>query len=251
VQIDPEDLKRHYALLSDEALLDIDPSDLTEIARRSFQDELFSRKLKPTAEAPHEDPDVQVQPELAETGEVVGRFQFPEELEDARDVLEQAGIPCFIRSKGHQYELLVQPSVREPAEQALKTQYFDPRSEADYQTHFDLLNDEQLLALETAGLSEAARGLLDEELALRGLEKSEPSAPANPAPDPGLQLVGTFFSTDEAGLARELLKAQNIPCSLEREYAHPEDNAGGLRLLVPKAFYDQACDILEAGLNPL
>lgn len=251
MQIDSEDLKRHYALLSDEALLEIDAADLTETARACFENELNRRDLARIPEATHEDPEVQVKPELAETGAVVGSFQYPADLEEARDVLKQAGIPCFIRSNRYHYELVVQPSVREPAEQALRTQYFDPKAEADYQNHFALLDDEELLALETNGLSEAARRLLDEELALRGLERTEPTAAIDQAPDPGLQLVGTFFSIDEADLARRLLEAGNIPCSLEREYARSEDSGDGLRLMVPEAFYDQACDILETGLNPL
>ncbi len=249
MRIDPEDLKRHYALLSDEALLEIDAADLTDTARMCYRDEMTRRKLAPTPEAPREDPEVQVEPELADTAVVVGTFQYPEELEDARDVLEQAGIPCSIRSSRYQYELVVQSSVREPAEQTLRKQYFDPKAESDYQTHFELLNDEELLALETDGLSEAARRLLDEELALRGLEGTKPTAQAGPAAEASLQLVGTFLSIEEAHLARGLLESGNIPCFLENEHAHPGSGAGGLRLMVPAGFYDQACDILETGLN--
>ena len=253
MRIDPEDLKRHYALLSDEALLEIDPADLTDTAYACFEDEMARRKLAPSPEAPHEDPEIPAEPETADAGVAVGTFQYPEELEDARDVLEHAGIPCSIRSNRHQYELVVPPSVREPAEQALRTHYFDPKAEVDYQTHFELLSDEELLALETGGLSEAARGLLDEELTLRGLEsgleKADPTAPADQATDPGLQLVGTFLSIEEAHLARGLLESANITCFLENEHSHRWTGAGGLRLMVPAAFYDQACDILEAGLG--
>jgi hypothetical protein len=253
VRIDPEDLKRHYALLSDEALLEIDAADLTDTARMCFQDEMARRKLTRTPEAPREDPEVQVEPEPADTGVVVGTFQYPGELEDARDVLEHAGIPYSIRPSRYHYELVVQPSVREPAEQTLRRQYFDPKAEADYQNHFELLNDEELLALETDGLSEAARRLLDEELALRGLESglegTEPTVQAGQATGAGLQLVGTFLSIEEAHLARGLLESGNIPCFLENEHAHLGGGAGGLRLTVPAGFYDQACDILETGLS--
>ena len=53
----------------------------------------------------------------------------------------------------------------------------------DYQNHFVLLNDEDLLALETGGLSAAARRLPDEELALRGSERAEPEVSADQVTD--------------------------------------------------------------------
>ena len=36
MQIDPEDFKRHYALLSDAALLEIDRDELVDVARECF-----------------------------------------------------------------------------------------------------------------------------------------------------------------------------------------------------------------------
>ena len=251
MQIDSEALKRHYAQLSDEALLDIDAADLTDTARQCYRDEMEQRQLAPAPgpAAAGDTSGVETSSAASEEDAIVGRFQQPGELEEARDVLKHAGIPHSIRSSQYNYELVVRPSARESADQALRKQYFDPKAEFDYQNHFELLDDEGLLALETDSLSEAARRLLDEELALRGLQRIDPGIEAAQAPTPGLQLVGTFFSAAEADLARGLLEAQNIPCSLEQEYADPEDNAGGLRLLVPDSFYEQACDVLEAGLG--
>jgi phosphatidylserine/phosphatidylglycerophosphate/cardiolipin synthase-like enzyme len=42
---DPEYLRRHYASLSDEALLAIDRTELVETAQQSYDDELERRKL--------------------------------------------------------------------------------------------------------------------------------------------------------------------------------------------------------------
>jgi hypothetical protein len=47
VQIDPEDFKRHYALLSDDALLEIDRDELVDAARPYYDAELTERKLAP------------------------------------------------------------------------------------------------------------------------------------------------------------------------------------------------------------
>ena len=42
---DPEYFRRHYASLSDEALLEIDRAELVETAQKSYDDELERRKL--------------------------------------------------------------------------------------------------------------------------------------------------------------------------------------------------------------
>ena len=45
MQIDPEDFKRHYALLSDDALLEIDRDELVDAARVCYDTELSERNL--------------------------------------------------------------------------------------------------------------------------------------------------------------------------------------------------------------
>ena len=50
MRIDLEDLRRHYAELSDEELEEIEAADLTEAARAVFQAE-FARRLLPRPEA--------------------------------------------------------------------------------------------------------------------------------------------------------------------------------------------------------
>lgn len=246
MQIDPEELKRHYALLSDEALLDIDAADLTDAARMYYQGEMAHRKLAPAPKAQHEVPKVQVEAESPDELAVVGTFQDPSELAEARDVLENAGIPCSIQCNNYRWEVFVPAAVRQQAEQILNKQYFDPESEVDYQTHFQLLDDEELLALRTTGLSEVARRLRDEELTLRGLVTRNPTARTDQMTDAGLQLVATFLSGEEAQSAQALLESTEIPCFLQNEDAQVWSGDGELRLMVPEEFYDQACEILEA-----
>jgi hypothetical protein len=45
--VDPESLRKHYASLSDEALLAIDGADLVEIARKILHDEIARRLPAP------------------------------------------------------------------------------------------------------------------------------------------------------------------------------------------------------------
>ncbi len=47
MQPDPEYLRRHYALLSDEALLEMDRADLVEVAQQLYDHEIARRGLAP------------------------------------------------------------------------------------------------------------------------------------------------------------------------------------------------------------
>ena len=51
-QIDPEEFRRHYASLSDEALVDIDRDDLLDVAQKRSDEELAQHGMNSEAEAP-------------------------------------------------------------------------------------------------------------------------------------------------------------------------------------------------------
>jgi hypothetical protein len=98
VQIDPEDFKRHYALLSDDALLEIDRGELVDAARVCYDAELAERKLAgpdadESASSPnHPGEDV---PGPTEGGlQLVATFLSMEEANFARGLLQSADIPC-------------------------------------------------------------------------------------------------------------------------------------------------------------
>src|SRR5580692_4503975 len=114
MRIDTQELGRHYASLSDEALLDVDPADLTETARKVYDGELARRKLShglaPPAVAPApvdldepleiEDEDESA-PEWLENAACA--CTFAKDAADqgfnavnARSALRAAGIPCHI-----------------------------------------------------------------------------------------------------------------------------------------------------------
>jgi Putative prokaryotic signal transducing protein len=249
VQIDPEDFKRHYELLSDDALLEMDRDDLVDAARMYYDAELARRKLARLREPQHDDPDVPMKTEPPDAEAVVASFQYPDQLAEARDVLESAAIPFSIRANRYQYEVVVPRAFREQAEQKLRSQFLDPEDEVDYQHHFEELSDEELLGLKTEGLGGAARRMLSEELAQRELEGNALPAEAHGQSDGDLRLVGTFVSLEEANLARGLLQSAGLMCSLENENSEAWSGAGEIRLMVAAPAYDRACEILEAGIS--
>ena len=96
MNVDPQDLERHYASLTDEALLEMNRDDLVEVAQGCFDRELARRGLKAGSET-------------AETGRswiddgtgyAVANFTYPDEAAEARDALEAAGIPCYLTQGG-------------------------------------------------------------------------------------------------------------------------------------------------------
>jgi hypothetical protein len=124
VEVDPAYLSRHYESLSDEALLAINRSDLVEIAQKCLGAELDRRGLAQArsvrqpegsregsrrpdgpvvraAEVAVESGDPGEPPEwLEEAAEVYSRADpraaAAPDMEDARDALEAAGIPCYL-----------------------------------------------------------------------------------------------------------------------------------------------------------
>jgi hypothetical protein len=103
VQIDPEDFKRHYALLSDDALLEIDRDELVDAARPYYDSELVERKLAlPDTEEIAPTPDQGGDPALGQTEDgpqLVGTFLSLEDANLARGLLQSADIPCSLENE--------------------------------------------------------------------------------------------------------------------------------------------------------
>lgn len=87
MEITPEDFRRHFCLLSDDALLATNREDLVDIAKQCFDDEVSRRGLE-AANAP--------KPGDLRDGErlvQIARFHFRGEFEAARALLRSALIP--------------------------------------------------------------------------------------------------------------------------------------------------------------
>lgn len=106
MQIDPEDFKRHYALLSDDALLEINRDELVDAARPYYDAELTERKLAPPdAEESASSPDTSDDPgddapgQAESSLQLVATFLSLEEANFARGLLQSADIPCSFENE--------------------------------------------------------------------------------------------------------------------------------------------------------
>jgi hypothetical protein len=181
---DPEYLRQHYNMLSDEALLSIDRSDLVEIAQKCYDAELARRKLtrlhvaqrteesRPvTGQLPgsnFEEAEREIEPGATgerpdwfdEAAEVysrpVARAAPAPDMADARDALEAAGIPCYLElsempeeeSVGppmtHQWRLVVPGHLSWMATSVLERDISNQEFEAGWREYLETLSDDEL-----------------------------------------------------------------------------------------------------------
>ena len=102
MQIDPEDFKRHYALLSDDALLDINRDELVDAARPCYDAELAGRKLAPpdTEEGVRSaDPSVDAPSQTEDGLQLVATFLSLDEANFARGLVQSADIACSLENE--------------------------------------------------------------------------------------------------------------------------------------------------------
>ena len=184
MQPDSEELRRYYAALSDDALLELERGDLTEIAQSCYDSELAKRRLDGGPEVPdirHDDPydeaaavdgDHEAGPDWLEDAACACSFESSPgndapDLDEARGILEAAGIPCHAVSRDldpkgsrHQYSynLMVPAALNLQAVSILDKDFFNPRLEAEWRTHFEALSEEELRALH---LEDLTAGMLD------------------------------------------------------------------------------------------
>jgi hypothetical protein len=109
LDVTAEDFTRHYESLSDEALLELDPDELTELAYTCYGDELARRGLD-SGLAGDEDA-AETAPEAAASEEeeliCIVEYDYPDEADLARGLLEAAEIPVKIESEPGVVRLMV------------------------------------------------------------------------------------------------------------------------------------------------
>jgi hypothetical protein len=166
-------LRRHYASLSDEALLDVDQTDLVEDAREIYDNELAERGL--TRQETHGGDD------LGSEGSPMGRPGDPKPdwlgaatvaatfsasagqnstdgALEARGALEAAGIPCYlsrfwvdpppVAEPRQELRLMVPGNLSFEAESVLDEEIFNLEAEAMWKSHFQTLSDDELRAVD-------------------------------------------------------------------------------------------------------
>jgi hypothetical protein len=158
-------------MLSDEALVALERSDLVEDAQPYYDHEIRQRGL--TLEGSEDPPgDSGPKPGWLDEAACVAEFggmNSTSEAQNARDVLENAGIPCYIqmqkldpagdrRQSQYEFRLLVPGKLNLEAVSLLDKEIFNAELEAQYRTHFEQLSDDELRAVKPevllAGLSD-------------------------------------------------------------------------------------------------
>ena len=126
--IDPEEFRRHYASLSDEGLIEIERSELVDVARQCYDEELAQRGIQLKAGAP-------LAPEESTAHDhwtVVATYLTADEANFAHAMLGGAGIPARIAANNTsswtgtgELRLLVPAEMLEEAEAILAGEISD------------------------------------------------------------------------------------------------------------------------------
>jgi hypothetical protein len=188
LQPDPKDLRRHYASLSDEALLEISRDDLTPVAQRCYDEELAERKIvAPDDEASPAGEDAEVESDWLESAASACSFgpQDTADLDHACGILDNADVPYQIAprdqedSQGQRYQIqdvMVPAPLLLLALSVLDKEMFNERQEADWRGHLAELSDDDFATIHiedlTAGMLdrvERLKRIYSDELARRGL----------------------------------------------------------------------------------
>jgi Putative prokaryotic signal transducing protein len=120
---------------------------------------------------------------------------------------------------------------------------------AELRQRYADLSDGGLLSIDRSDLTELARQYYDAEVCGRGLQNDPAITAEETTEGEKLVPVATFVSFEEANLGRALLESADIPATFENELSPTWTGVGGLRLMVPASFLDQAEEILEAQIS--
>jgi len=195
--LDLEYLRRHYASLSDDALLALDRADLVEAARGIFDEEVHQRELarqeRPARARRLPDQEVDDADWLEDAAEAYSRYAAagaapaPEAV-DARNILEAANIPCHLElyqepeeERGdlqYRWRVLVPGKLIDRAISVLDRDIFNAEFESQWRAHLEMLSDDELRVMEPqyafCGLYDRIERInraYDEELERRGLNE--------------------------------------------------------------------------------
>jgi len=173
LQIDLQGIRRHYAGLSVAELLALRRDDLTDEAQKCYDEELERRGLPEAEEAEmapsgadyEQEPfDAAVDPDWLQEAVCACSFEShaggsaASDAENARAVLQEAGIPCQISAAEisaagggqpaqHEYRVMVPGPLNLKAASILDKEVFNPQLDADWRLHFESLTDGELGAL--------------------------------------------------------------------------------------------------------
>jgi hypothetical protein len=131
MEISRDDFRRHFELLSDEALLETNRDELVEAAKSVYDEELEQRGLnKPATEEPGEPMPDALAPQEGEELVLVATYNIPDEASLARGLLQSAEIPYVLQNDyvalgGIELRLLVPQQYEEQAIEILQHEISD------------------------------------------------------------------------------------------------------------------------------
>ncbi|MCC6291920.1 MAG: hypothetical protein IT164_04680 [Bryobacterales bacterium] len=184
MRIDPEEIRRRFAAMDDDGLLDVNPDELSELARGIYEEECARRGFDEEVEEDAtldagdgggdepggesvmdlEDEDGEDGPAWAEDAVCVCTFAAApgsgalDDIVKARAVLLAAAIPCFSTTvelpparEGHppssEVSIFVPGPLHLHAAAILDRDLLNANHEEEWRLHFEAISDEQLLAL--------------------------------------------------------------------------------------------------------
>jgi len=168
MQIDPEQVRAHYASLSDEALLELDRRDLTDIGRQFYDVEIASRKLKvepaERKRAAGAFTDTENDPDWMKDAVCIfeqqirsGRDSIADTVASVMEALGNARIPCNLVEEHVEpepavpydaYRVMVPGHLELVAGSVLDSDLFNADTETKWQAHFAELSDSELRAVD-------------------------------------------------------------------------------------------------------
>jgi hypothetical protein len=172
--IDSNHLRRRFAMLSDQALSEIDRDELVEEAQKCLDQEIANRKLNDPPKVPEDSP-VAVESAWRTSAVCVCAFSsFPgradaPKADEARSVLEAAGIPCYIETRevdpdsalprpAYDLDVMVPAALLLRATSVLDTQIFNIEQQETWRRHLQELSDANLRAIR---IEDVIDGFLD------------------------------------------------------------------------------------------
>jgi hypothetical protein len=132
VDVKAEEIRRHYESLSDEALLDIDPAELVAAARTCHADEMSRRGLISESSEGEDNSPAPDSAAATATEELVCvvEYDYLDEADLARGLLEAAEIPASLESEPGVVRLMVPAGLAEQALSMLAAPLSDEELEA-------------------------------------------------------------------------------------------------------------------------
>ena len=164
MEVDVEHLQSYYSSLSDEALMEIDRYDLVEAAQKCYDEEVAHRQPErcgnqrelPALDTMHGEKPAWFD-DASEIFSVVSHAgtYVEKEADQARSVLEGAGIPCYLdfsedppediySAATHRWRVLVPGRLNTQATNILDRDIFNDEFESIWKAHLEMLTDQEL-----------------------------------------------------------------------------------------------------------